>query len=192
MRFFCFSGENFGTILSRRSRLSRASRAPSRLIRPRPIDCDKKPERPVGPRVLLTKEVSAIDNALAEARAVCLVRDLVNTPAEDLGPAALEEQCEKLAKQNSASLTVTKGDALEQEYPMVHAVGRAAARHHAPRIMHLTWGKETDPELAIVGKGVTSSPSSARNLVIPRSRKAPIGRTSSPSSGLNPMTKGME
>jgi leucyl aminopeptidase len=118
------------------------------------FDRYKKPERPVGPRVLLTKEVSAIDNALAEARAVCLVRDLVNTPAEDLGPAALEEQCEKLAKQNSASLTVTKGDALEQEYPMVHAVGRAAARHHAPRIMHLTWGKEGDPVLAIVGKGV--------------------------------------
>ena len=64
------------------------------------FDRYKKPERPVGPRVLLTKEVSAIDNALAEARAVCLVRDLVNTPAEDLGPAALEEQCEKLAKQN--------------------------------------------------------------------------------------------
>ena len=118
------------------------------------FDRYKKPERPVGPRVLLTKNVKAIDGAVAEARAVCLVRDLVNTPAEDLGPAALEEQCEKLAKQNSASLTVTKGDALEQEYPMVHAVGRAAARHHAPRIMHLTWGKEGDPVLAIVGKGV--------------------------------------
>ena len=118
------------------------------------FDRYKKPERPVGPRVLLTKNVKAIDGAVAEARAVCLVRDLVNTPAEDLGPAALEEQCEKLAKQHSASLTVTRGDALEQEYPMVHAVGRAAARHHAPRIMHLTWGKEGDPVLAIVGKGV--------------------------------------
>ena len=118
------------------------------------FDRYKKPERPVGPRVLLTKNVKAIDGAVAEARAVCLVRDLVNTPAEDLGPAALEERCEKLAKQHSASLTVTRGDALEQEYPMVHAVGRAAARHHAPRIMHLTWGKEGDPVLAIVGKGV--------------------------------------
>ena len=118
------------------------------------FDRYKKPERPTGPRVLLTKDVKAIDSAVSEAQAVCLVRDLVNTPAEDMGPAALEEQCEKLAKQHSTKLSVTKGDALEQEYPMVHAVGRAAARHHAPRIMHLTWGKESDPVLAIVGKGV--------------------------------------
>ena len=118
------------------------------------FDRYKKPERPTGPRVLLTKDVKAIDSAVSEAQAVCLVRDLVNTPAEDMGPAALEEHCEKLAKQHSAKLSVTKGDALEQEYPMVHAVGRAAARHHAPRIMHLTWGKEGDPVLAIVGKGV--------------------------------------
>ena len=118
------------------------------------FDRYKKPERPTGPRVLLTKDVKAIDSAVSEAQAVCLVRDLVNTPAEDMGPAALEEHCEKLAKQHSAKLSVTKGDALEQEYPMVHAVGRAAARHHAPRIMHLTWGKESDPVLAIVGKGV--------------------------------------
>ena len=118
------------------------------------FDRYKQPERPVGPRVLLTKDVGAIDNAIAEAKAVCLVRDLVNTPAEDMGPAALEEQCEALAKTHAARLEVTRGDTLEQEYPMVHAVGRAAARHHAPRIMHLTWGKESDPVLAIVGKGV--------------------------------------
>ncbi|MEG9268885.1 leucyl aminopeptidase family protein [Qipengyuania sp. Mu-71] len=118
------------------------------------FDRYKRPERPVGPRVLLTQDVGAIDGAIAEAQAVCLVRDLVNTPAEDMGPAALEEQCETLAKQHSATLKVTKGDTLEQEYPMIHAVGRAAARHHAPRLLHLTWGKEGDPVLAIVGKGV--------------------------------------
>ena len=114
----------------------------------------KKPEKPVGPRILLTKEVKRIDAAQAEARAVCLVRDLVNTPAEDMGPAALEEQCEKLAKTHGGKLSVVRGDALEQDYPMVHAVGRAAARHHAPRLMHLTWGKDSDPVLAVVGKGV--------------------------------------
>ena len=118
------------------------------------FDRYKRPERPVGPRVLLTQDVGAIDGAIAEAQAVCLVRDLVNTPAEDMGPAALEEQCETLAKQHSATLKVTMGDTLEQEYPMIHAVGRAAARHHAPRLLHLTWGKEGDPVLAIVGKGV--------------------------------------
>ncbi|MBT8427099.1 MAG: leucyl aminopeptidase family protein [Erythrobacter sp.] len=114
----------------------------------------KKPANPTGPRVLLTKEAGKIDNAIAEAKAVCLVRDLVNTPAEDMGPAALEEQCEKLAKDHGGKLSVVRGDALEQDYPMVHAVGRAAARSHAPRLMHLTWGKESDPVIAVVGKGV--------------------------------------
>ncbi|MGE5953199.1 MAG: leucyl aminopeptidase family protein [Qipengyuania vulgaris] len=114
----------------------------------------KKPDKPTGPRILLTKEAKKIDAAMAEARAVCLIRDLVNTPAEDMGPAALEKQCERLAKEHGGTLSVTRGDQLEQEYPMVHAVGRAATRHHAPRIMHLTWGKESDPVIAIVGKGV--------------------------------------
>ena len=114
----------------------------------------KKPEQPVGPRILLTKEAGRIEDAIAEAKAVCLVRDLVNTPAEDMGPADLEDQVEKLAKLHSAKVSVTRGDALERDYPMVHAVGRAAARSHAPRHIHLTWGKESDPVLAIVGKGV--------------------------------------
>lgn len=107
-----------------------------------------------GPRVLLTGEVKRIEPALAEAAAVTLVRDLVNTPAEDMGPAALEAEAEKLAKAHGAQLSVTKGEALEREYPMVHAVGRAAAREHAPRLLHLTWGDERAPVLAIVGKGV--------------------------------------
>jgi leucyl aminopeptidase len=115
---------------------------------------DKEPQ---GPRVLLTKDARAIEPALAEARAVALVRDLVNTPAEDMGPAELEAQAETLAKAYGAKLSVTKGETLEREYPMVHAVGRAAGRSHAPRMIHLTWtrsGGDTDPVLAIVGKGV--------------------------------------
>jgi len=111
-------------------------------------------ENATGPRVLVTKQVKRIDALVAEAAAECLVRDLVNTPAEDMGPAALEAECEKLAKKYGGKLKVTKGDTLEQEYPMVHAVGRAAARHHAPRIMHLEWGKEKHPVIAVVGKGV--------------------------------------
>lgn len=114
----------------------------------------KKPDHPTGPRVLLTKDVKGIDAAIAEAQAVGLVRDLVNTPAEDMGPAALEDQVEKLAKAHSAEVKVVRGDALETDYPMVHAVGRAAARSHAPRLIHLTWGKASDPVLALVGKGV--------------------------------------
>jgi leucyl aminopeptidase len=107
-----------------------------------------------GPRILLTGEAKAIGPALAEARAVALVRDLVNTPAEDMGPAALEEVAERIAREHGAKLSVTRGDALETEYPMVHAVGRAAARHHAPRMIHMSWGDEGAPVLAIVGKGV--------------------------------------
>ncbi len=107
-----------------------------------------------GPRILLTGAVAAIGPALAEARAVKLVRDLVNTPAEDMGPAALETVAEALALEHGAQLSVTRGDALKAEYPLVHAVGRAAARHHAPRMLHLTWGDPGAPVLAIVGKGV--------------------------------------
>lgn len=118
------------------------------------FDRYKKPEKPVGPRVLLTDKPARIDAARREAEAVCLVRDLVNTPAEDMGPEALEAQVEGLAKKHGAALETVRGDALETGYPMVHAVGRAAARRHAPRLMHVTWGKDGDPVLAVVGKGV--------------------------------------
>ena len=107
-----------------------------------------------GPRVLLTKEVKAIDAVLAEAEAVALVRDLVNTPAEDMGPAQLEAEAARLAKAHGAELKITHGDALEQAFPMVHGVGRAAARSHAPRMIELTWGDPKHPRLALVGKGV--------------------------------------
>ena len=114
----------------------------------------REEKEPQGPRVLLTREPKAIEPALAEARAVVWVRDLVNTPAEDMGPAALEAEAERLAKAHGAKLSVTKGEALEREYPLVHAVGRAAGRSHAPRMLHLTWGDEKAPVLALVGKGV--------------------------------------
>jgi len=107
-----------------------------------------------GDRILLTGEAKGIEPALAEARAVFTVRDLVNTPAEDMGPSALEAEAENLAKAHSARLTVTKGDRLESEFPMIHAVGRAASRHHAPRMIELAWGNENAPRLALVGKGV--------------------------------------
>ncbi len=107
-----------------------------------------------GPRVLLTKDVAAIAPALAEATATALVRDLVNTPAEDMGPAQIEAEAHNLAKAHRATFKVTSGDALEQGFPMVHAVGRAASRHHAPRMIELHWGDEKHPKLAIVGKGV--------------------------------------
>jgi leucyl aminopeptidase len=108
-----------------------------------------------GPRVLLGKEVKAIGPALAEAQAVGMVRDLVNVPAEDMGPAELEAETEKLAKAHDSKLTVTRGDTLERGFPMVHAVGRAAGRSHAPRMIELEWGDPKHPRLAVIGKGVT-------------------------------------
>ena len=108
-----------------------------------------------GARILLTGNVNTIEPAIAEADAVNLVRRLVDAPPEHMGPATLESEIEAIAKTHDAKLEVTRGDQLEQNYPMVHAVGRAAARHHAPRIVHLTWGKADAPVLALVGKGVT-------------------------------------
>ncbi len=106
------------------------------------------------PRVLLTGSVKAIAPALAEAQAVWLVRDLVNTPAEHMGPAELEQAVEALARPHKAMVRVTRGEALEREFPMVHVVGRAAARVAAPRMIELEWGDAAHPRLAIVGKGV--------------------------------------
>lgn len=119
------------------------------------FDRYRKVTSETGPRILLTTDVSRIEPALAEASAVLTVRDLVNTPAEDMGPAQLEAEARALAKTYHADLHVVTGDALERDYPMVHAVGRAAARSHAPRLIELEWGDAGDPRVAIVGKGVT-------------------------------------
>ncbi|MDE2404626.1 MAG: leucyl aminopeptidase family protein [Sphingomonadales bacterium] len=107
-----------------------------------------------GARVLLTGAVRAIDAAVAEAGAVTLVRDLVNTPAEDMGPGEIEQAVEAVAKPHKAHVRVTRGELLERAFPMVHMVGRAAGRSHAPRMIELEWGDPAHPRLAIVGKGV--------------------------------------
>lgn len=118
------------------------------------FDRYRKEAKQTDPRVLLTTDLKAIAPALAEAGAVMMVRDLVNTPAEDMGPAQLEAEARALAKAHHATLHVVTGDALEHDYPMVHAVGRAASRHHAPRLIELEWGDPKHPRVAIVGKGV--------------------------------------
>lgn len=88
-----------------------------------------------------------------EADAIALLRDLINTPAQDMGPAGIEAAIRILAEQYSADLSVITGDdLLKANYPMVHAVGRAAPE--APRFMELSWGNPDHPELALVGKGV--------------------------------------
>ncbi len=114
----------------------------------------KQDDAAAGPRVLLTSDPAAIDPVLREATAVALVRNLVNTPASDMGPPHLEAAAAQLAKAHGATLSVTRGHDLESGYPMIHAVGLAAARDFAPRLIELTWGNADHPRLAIVGKGV--------------------------------------
>jgi leucyl aminopeptidase len=92
---------------------------------------------------------------LAEAEAVAQVRDMVDTPASDLGPAQLEAAVQALADKHKAVLTITRGDVLEQGYPMIAAVGRAAEKARAPRLIELQWGRADAPKVAIIGKGVT-------------------------------------
>ncbi len=111
-------------------------------------------EGDTGPRVLLTPDPARIDETVRLAEATARVRDLVDTSAADLGPAELEAEVDGLAKIHGATVTVTRGDALEQGYPMIHAVGKAAAKGREPRLIELEWGKPGAPRIAIVGKGV--------------------------------------
>jgi leucyl aminopeptidase len=113
-----------------------------------------KPEPPTGPRVLLSPEPARVDEMARLAEATALVRDLVDTPAADLGPAELERAVRDWAATAGAEVQVTKGDALEQGYPMIHAVGAAALPSRAPRLIEAHWGDAAHPRLAIVGKGV--------------------------------------
>ena len=107
-----------------------------------------------GARILLTGEPARIDETVRLAEATAIVRDLVNTPAADLGPAEIEEAVADLAKKHDATLTVTRGDALATGYPMIQAVGQAAAKGREPRLIELEWGNPDHPRVAIVGKGV--------------------------------------
>ncbi len=108
-----------------------------------------------GPRILLTQDAARIDAVVQQAQATALVRDLVNTPAGDMGPGALEAEAATIARAHGGVLTVVKGDALEAGFPMIHAVGAAATREHAPRLIEVEWGDPANPRIAIVGKGVT-------------------------------------
>lgn len=82
-----------------------------------------------------------------------LARDLVNTPTNDMGPEALHAAAQKVASECGARFEAVVGDELlTQNYPLIHAVGRAAKQ--APRLLHLSWGDVKAPRVAIVGKGV--------------------------------------
>jgi len=87
------------------------------------------------------------------ADATALVRDLINVPAADMGPAELAAAARRLARQHKARCSVIVGnDLLKRNYPTIHAVGRASSR--APRLIDLTWGRRDAPRVSLVGKGV--------------------------------------
>ncbi len=114
----------------------------------------KKDEPEPGPRVLVTGDAAMIDPMVRSAETTALVRDLVNTPAGDLGPAEIERAARDLATNAGAQIQVVSGKDLAEGYPLIAAVGAAAAAGREPRLVELEWGKLEDPRVAIVGKGV--------------------------------------
>ncbi|WP_299983737.1 M17 family metallopeptidase [uncultured Ruegeria sp.] len=100
----------------------------------------------IAPKGVDAKRVEIMANAEA------LIRDLVNTPASDMGPAQLQRAAEALVQEFGADFSVVSGDALlDQDFPMIHTVGRAADQ--APRLLEMNWG-DCGPKLTLVGKGV--------------------------------------
>lgn len=105
-------------------------------------------ERPV---LLLDEDLDRDARRLHQAQV--LVRDLVNTPTENMGPQELADAAGALAEEFGAAFTVVEGeDLLARNFPAIHAVGRASSR--PPRLIELNWGDEDAPLLALVGKGV--------------------------------------
>ncbi len=90
-------------------------------------------------------------NRLADA--ICLARDLINTPANDMGPEAIENAARLVAAKHKAKVRVTAGaQLLKRNFPMIHAVGRAAGE--APRLIDFSWGPKDAPKVTLIGKGV--------------------------------------
>jgi leucyl aminopeptidase len=102
---------------------------------------------------LALAEGAGVRRAAAVAEAICLGRDLINTPARDLGPAELAEAVQTVAERFDADCRTLVGeDLLREGYPAIHAVGQASPR--APRVVDLRWGEASAPRVTLVGKGV--------------------------------------
>lgn len=112
-----------------------------------------KKQKPALARLIAPRSVQLAD-VVRQAKAIALVRDLVNTPAADMTPEAIEEAARDVASRFDARVTSTVGDdLLEFKLPMIHAVGRASSS--APRLVDLSWGRADAPKVTLVGKGVT-------------------------------------
>ena len=114
---------------------------------------DQYRKKPRAARSLLVPESAETEEIRCIADGVYLTRDLVNTPANDMGPDELEAAVRRLAGVHKAKVQVIKGEALlTKNFPMIHAVGRASDR--VPRLIDMTWGRARDPRITLVGKGV--------------------------------------
>ncbi len=103
--------------------------------------------------ILAVNDQALVDSAIRYAEATALVRDLVNTPAADMMPEHLGESAQTLADTFGGKLKQIIGDdLLTQNYPTIHAVGRASI--HQPRLIDLSWGNKNHPKITLVGKGV--------------------------------------
>jgi len=114
-----------------------------------------RPER--GVVHLVAPDGVDLAETLTVVSACALAREMVDTPAADMGPLQIETIAREIAESAGAGITVTEGAALlEDNYPAVHAVGRAAAPHRQPRVIEIGWNLDrTDlPLVALVGKGV--------------------------------------
>lgn len=106
------------------------------------------------PAQLKTPRGVDLARACAIIEAVWLGRDLINTPASDLGPQELEDAARRLAERHGADVSSIVGDELlARNFPMIHAVGRASNR--APRLIDLTWGQAGARQVTLVGKGIS-------------------------------------
>jgi len=102
---------------------------------------------------LCLESVGEDSETFAMLKATTLVRDLINTPTEHMGPEELEAVAIRLAQAYGGTANIIVGeDLLKQNFPAIHAVGRAS--HRAPRLIELNWGNEAYPKISIVGKGV--------------------------------------
>lgn len=107
---------------------------------------------PVEAKLALSNGVDGQDiSRIAEA--ATLARDLVNTPANDMGPQELSDAARLIAERYGAKFSCVVGDDLvTQNFPLIHAVGKASPR--APRLIDFTWGDPSHPKVTLVGKGV--------------------------------------
>ncbi len=103
------------------------------------------------PKLLWPRDVDK-NHVQALINSVCLIRNLINIPANDMGPSELEKTAAALAKDYNATLKIVSGKTLQDQYPLVHMVGSSSPR--APRLIDMKWGNPKHPKVTLVGKGV--------------------------------------